>query len=253
MKKINLRDLWNLKNKRTIHMLTCYDYPTAFMLNQTDLDLILVGDSLANVVLGFETTIPATLEMMTIFGQAVRKGAPDKFLILDAPFGSYTTMNNGIQNLTQLFKLTQAEAVKLEGASKFHLQLIQRLVESGTPVMGHIGLMPQSVHAQGGYRKHGKTDHEQQLLLQQAKDLEAAGAFAIVLECVEDSIAKKITDIIKIPTIGIGSGKNTDGQVLVFHDLVGLNTKAAPSFVKPMGNILEMEKKIIETYLKNNS
>lgn len=257
MAKLTLRDIQQAKGQRTLHMLTAYDYPTACVLNQTDTDMILVGDSLANVMLGFSTTIPATMEMMTIFGNAVRIGAPDKFLIMDAPFGTYSTFNQAITQLSNLFKKTQAEAVKLEGASSFHLKIIERLVQTGVPVMAHIGLQPQSVHAQGGYRKHGKNDEEAAKLKLAAKHIEAAGAFSVVLECVEENLAREISSQLKIPTIGIGSGdaeaKSTDGQVLVYHDLLGLNAKRAPKFVSPIANLFQEQKKLIEQYLKNNS
>lgn len=257
MSKLTLRDIQQAKNKRTLHMLTAYDYPTACILNQTALDMILVGDSLANVVLGFSTTIPATLEMMTILGSAVRRGAPDKFLILDAPFGSYSTFTQAVQNLSLLFKTTQAEAVKLEGASPFHLKVIERLVETGVPVMGHIGLQPQSVHAQGGYRKHGKNNDEIQKLKLQAKKIEEAGAFSVVLECVEEHVAREITNMLSIPTIGIGSGeaktKSTDGQVLVYHDLLGLNYNRPPKFVTPVANLFLEQKNLIEKYLQSHT
>lgn len=253
MSKLTLRDLQNSKGKRILHMLTAYDYPTAALLNETALDMILVGDSLANVVLGFSTTIPATLEMMTIFGSAVRKGAVNKFLIIDAPFGTYSTFTQAVKNLSQLFKDTQAEAIKLEGASDFHLKIIQRLVTTGVPIMGHIGLQPQSVHAQGGYRKHGKNEQESLSLIEQALKIEKAGAFAVVLECVEESTAKKITHALKIPTIGIGCGQTTDGQVLVYHDLLGLSPTPAPKFVEPVANLYDQQKNYINQYLKNNS
>lgn len=257
MAKINLRDIQQAKGKKTLHMLTCYDYPTACLLNDTTLDLILVGDSLSNVILGFDTTIPATLEMMTLFGSAVRKGAKDKFLVLDAPFGSYSTFTQGVLNLSQLFKNTQAEAIKIEGASAFHLKLIRRLVDTGVAVMGHIGLQPQSVHAQGGYRKHGKTTFEHECLLTQAKALQEAGAFSIVLECVEEKTAKEITSALNVPTIGIGCGgvkqRTTDGQVLVYHDLLGLSPTNAPKFVQPVAKFFQEQKTAIELYLKNNA
>lgn len=257
MAKLTLRDIQKAKGNRILHMLTAYDYPTACVLNQTNLDLILVGDSLANVVLGFPTTIPATIDMMTILGNAVRRGCPDKFLILDAPFGSYSTFNQAINQLSKLFKMTQAEAVKLEGASKFHLKVIRRLVETGVPVMGHIGLQPQSVHAQGGYRKHGRNEEESLRLKQEAQEIEAAGAFSVVLECVEENLAREISSKLNIPTIGIGSGdaksQSTDGQVLVYHDLLGLNSTRAPKFVTPIANLFQQQKDLIEEYLKNNS
>lgn len=250
MNKLNLREIQKSKGNRTLHMLTSYDYPSACLLNLTKVDMILVGDSLANVMLGFETTIPATLEMMTLFGKAVKKGAPNKFVIVDAPFGSYSTFQQGVNNLSKLYQNTQAEAIKLEGGSTFHFKLIDRLVKTGVPIMGHIGLQPQSVHAQGGYRKHGSHENEKNNLMKQAKLLEEAGAFSLVLECVDEQTAKEITQSISIPTIGIGSGKYTDGQVLVYHDLLGLSSTKAPQFVKPIANFFEEHKKIINKYLE---
>lgn len=249
MNKLNIRDISKCKGQRTLHMLTSYDYPSASLLNETSVDLILVGDSLVNVMLGEESTIPATLEMMSLFGKAVKKGAPNKFVIVDAPFGSYATFQTGVNNLIKLYQKTGAEAIKLEGASNFHLKIISRLVQSGVPIMGHIGLQPQSVHVQGGYRKHGKSEEEKSSLLHQAKNLEEAGVFSIVLECVDEKTAEQITKSITIPTIGIGSGVFTDGQVLVYHDLLGLSSAKIPQFVKPMANFYQEHKKVIEKYL----
>jgi len=234
-------------------MLTCYDFPTAQLLNQSNLDLILVGDSLGNVLLGYDSTIPVSLNEMIIFGKAVRRGAPEKFIVLDAPFATYSTFTSGIKNLSQLFKETQCEAIKIEGASSFHLKLIDRLIQTGVPVMGHIGLKPQSVHVHGGYKLQGKTEQEKLYLLEEAKRLEEIGVFCIVLECVNEDVAKEITDQCKIPTIGIGSGIYTDGQVLVYHDLMGLTSNKVPSFVTPMGNLFEEQKKILNKYLLQNN
>ena len=138
-------------------MLTCYDYQSALMLNETDLDMILVGDSLGNVVLGYETTVSVTLDDMQTFGAAVKRGAKDKFVVVDLPFGSYNTLEQGLESGAKLFRTTQAEALKLEGAFPYQIELIERLTQIGIPVMGHIGLTPQSVHQQGGYYVHGKT------------------------------------------------------------------------------------------------
>lgn len=249
MQKLTTLDILRKKGKEKIHMLTCYDYPTAKMFNQSNLDLILVGDSLGNVMLGYETTIPVTLSEMQIFARSVRKGAPDKFMIVDAPFGSYLTFTQGVHLLSLLFKNTQAEAIKLEGAELHHCKIIERLVQSGVPVMGHIGLKPQSVHAQGGYRKHGKNDPEAKKLLKEARDLAHTGAFAIVLECVKEEVAQEISQSISIPTIGIGSGHGVDGQVLVWHDLVGLLPGKPPSFVKPISNLFEQNLALLQKYL----
>lgn len=250
MKKLNVRDIRKAK-KGNLQVLTCYDYQTATLMNETLLDMILVGDSVGNVILGYETTVEVTLEEMIIFGKAVRRGAPEKFLILDLPFGSYSTVTQGLHSATKLFKDTKAEAIKLEGAFPYQLQLIERLTQTGIPVMGHIGLTPQSVHQQGGYYVHGKTDASQERLMKEAKALEAAGCFSIVLELVEENLATKISETISIPTIGIGSGKNTDGQVLVVNDLLKMGPKTPPKFCPPIADLYQTKKDLIEKYLKS--
>jgi 3-methyl-2-oxobutanoate hydroxymethyltransferase len=233
-----------------LHMLTCYDFQMAQLLEETPVDMLLVGDSLGNVVLGMEHTISVTLSMMSLFGQAVRRGAPNKFLVLDLPFGSYGYFEQAIDNATLLFQQTQAQAIKLEGADPFHLEIIKRLIQIGIPVMGHIGLRPQSVHQQGGFFRHGKNDDEANLLLEEAIKLEQAGAFSLVLECVHPTVAENITKAISIPTIGIGSGTETDGQVLVTNDLLGQGKNAPPAFVKPIAQLYELKKNLINQYLQ---
>ncbi len=235
-----------------LQMLTCYDYPTACILNETDIDIILVGDSLGNTVLGYKNTINVTLEEMIIFSSAVKRGATDKFVVVDLPFGSYVTIEKGLESSIKLIQSSGAEAVKLEGAYSTTLQLISRLTESGIPVMGHIGLTPQSINQLGGYYIHGKDSPSAQKLLKEAISLERAGAFSIVLECVTSALAKQITNNLKIPTIGIGSGKNLDGQVLVINDLLGMNKELPPSFCKPVANLYQKKKKYIQKYLKQN-
>jgi 3-methyl-2-oxobutanoate hydroxymethyltransferase len=248
MKKHNLRDLRSAKGQK-LQVLTCYDYQTAIMLNETNLDMILVGDSVGNVILGYETTIEVTLEDMITFGAAVRRGAPDKFLILDLPFGTYSTVSQGVHAATKLFQRTRAEAIKLEGAFPYQLKLIERLTQTGIPVMGHIGLTPQSVHQLGGYYTHGKTETSAEKLMNEARALEAAGAFAIVLEMVEETVANQITKELAIPTIGIGSGKKTDGQVLVINDLLKLGAKEPPKFCRPLADLYQLKKDLISKYL----
>lgn len=233
-----------------LQMLTCYDFQTAQLLEQTELDMILVGDSLGNVVLGLETTVQVGLDEMILFTKAVRRGAPNKFLVTDLPFGTYADFQSGLQNAIKLFQQTQAQAVKLEGAAEYQLDLIQRLTENGVPVMGHIGLRPQSVHQMGGYYMHGRNKAESERLLKEARALEKAGCFSIVLECVDEKTSKAITQELKIPSIGIGSGDTTDGQVLVINDLLHLGPQAPPSFCRPVANLYEIKKELIETYLK---
>ena len=250
--KLNTRQIRAFKKttaNRNLQMLTCYDFQTAQLLNDTNLDLILIGDSLGNVVLGYDYTIEVSTDTMVLFSKAVKKGAPNKFVIADLPFGSYASMELGLANSIKLFQQSGVEALKLEGAYPYELQLIERLTQIGIPVMGHIGLTPQSVHEQGGYFTHGKDERSQEKLMIEALALEAAGCFAIVLEFVEETFAKKITDKLKIPTIGIGSGVETDGQVLVINDLLHLGKKAPPKFCKPIANLYQTKKQLIDDYL----
>ncbi len=236
--------------KKPLQMLTCYDFQMAQLLNETEVDMILIGDSLGNVILGYDHTIKVDVPTMSIFSSAVKRGAPDKFVIADLPFGSYATLESGLQNAIALFQQSGVEAIKLEGAYPYQCELIERLTQIGIPVMGHIGLTPQSVHEQGGYYTHGKDTASQTRLMKEALALQEAGCFSIVLEFVEAELAKKITDKLKIPTIGIGSGKNTDAQVLVINDLLHIGKKDPPKFCKPIGNVYEFKKKLINEYLK---
>ena len=252
MKKLNTRSIKKHKLKAKGHplsMLTCYDFQTAQMLNETDLDLILVGDSAGHVILGFDTTIKVSLDHMITFASAVKRGAPKKFVVADLPFGTYSSMEEGLKNAIRLFQNSGSEAVKLEGAFPYQLELITRLTQNGIPVMGHIGLTPQSVHEQGGYYTHGKVPKTARELLTKARNLQNAGAFAIVLECVTPSLAEIITTNIEIPTIGIGSGDKTDGQVLVINDLLKMGKENPPGFCKPMADFFSLKKNLITKYL----
>lgn len=251
--KLDTRKIRTFKKATTgkaLQMLTCYDFQMAQLLNETEVDLILIGDSVGNVVLGFDHTIQVDLDMMTLFSKAVKKGAPEKFVVADLPFGTYATVESGLENAIKLFQQSGVEAVKLEGAYPFECQLIERLTQVGIPVMGHIGLTPQSVHEQGGYYTHGKDEVSKNKLMKEALALEAAGCFSIVLEFVEENLSAEITKALKIPTIGIGSGQQTDGQVLVINDLLHNGKKDPPKFCKPIGNLYEIKKKLIEDYLK---
>ncbi len=250
MKKLTLRDLRKAKGAK-LQVLTCYDFQTAALLNETDLDMILVGDSVGNVVLGYDTTVEVTLTEMEIFGKAVRRGAPDKFLIVDLPFGAYSTVTQGVYSATKLFQATRCEAVKLEGAFPYQLKLIERLTQTGIPVMGHIGLTPQSVHQLGGYFTHGKTEDDADRLLREALALQNAGCFSIVLEMVAEPVATQITQQLKIPTIGIGAGPHTDGQVLVINDLLKMGPRTPPKFCSPVADLYELRKKLITEYLRD--
>lgn len=240
------------RENKSLQMLTCYDYQTAQMLNETEVDFLLVGDSLGNVMLGYETTIPVSLDEMKIFASAVKRGAPNKFIVADLPFGTYSTVEQGIKSATELFQHSNVESIKLEGAYPYQLELIERLTQVGIPVMGHIGLTPQSVHELGGYYVHGKDEDSAKKLLSAAMNLQKAGAFAIVLECVKEEIATLITNELSIPTIGIGAGNKTDGQVLVINDLLQLGPVKPPKFCTPIANLFDVKKELVSNYLQSN-
>jgi len=218
-------------NHNKITMLTCYDYTAARLLSQTEIDCLLVGDSLAMTIYGLPNTLGASVEMIVAHTAAVARGAPCKFIIADLPFLSYRKSLSENVAATQKIMQSGAHAVKLEGALG-NLEFISHLTQSGIPVMGHLGLTPQSFHALGGYKIQGKNKADQINLINESKALENAGCFALVLECIPSELAKTITKNLKIPTIGIGAGKDTDGQVLVFHDLLGMNLDFKPKFVK---------------------
>ena len=230
-----------------ISMVTCYDYWSAKIIAQTDIDCILVGDSLAMVMHGHDNTIPATVDLMAIHTAAVAKGAPKKFIIGDLPFCSYRKGLPAAMEAVEQIMRAGANAVKLEGVSG-NEALIKYVVESGIPVMGHIGLTLQSIHQIGGFKIQGKTDAAADALLEQAKSLEQAGCFAVVLECMPNAVAQKITENLSIPTIGIGAGPDVSGQVLVLHDLLGMYDDIKPKFVKTYLNGCELIKNALNEY-----
>lgn len=229
--KINVNTFRKMKEKgEKISCLTAYDYTSAKILDKAGIELLLVGDSLGMVINGYETTLPVTVEEIIYHTKSVRKGAPDAFIVADMPFGSYhISVEDGISNCIRVIKETGANAVKLEGGAKI-APLVSRLVDCGINVMGHIGLMPQSVNVMGGYKIAGKNGHE--LLLDDAKALEEAGVFSAVVEGTVYDAARAITQAVKYPTIGIGAGSVCDGQILVFHDVFGLFEDFTPQFVK---------------------
>jgi 3-methyl-2-oxobutanoate hydroxymethyltransferase len=231
-----------------IAMLTCYDYTSARLLRETQVDCLLVGDSAAMTMHGFANTLAASIEMMAWHTAAVAKGAPNKFIVGDLPFLSYRQSLNENIAAVKILMQAGAHAVKLEGAAG-NLDLIKHLVESGVPVMGHLGLTPQAVHALGGFKVQGKTLDAEQQLMQDAKNLQTSGCFALVLECVPSALARTITENLDIVTIGIGAGPDTDGQVLVFQDLLGLNTEFKPKFVKHFVNGAEVLTQGIEAFI----
>ncbi len=220
-----------------ITMITAYDYSMAKLLDQTGVNCLLVGDSLGMVMLGYEDTVSVTMEDMIHHGAAVAKGTRDALVVVDMPFLSYhISVEEAVRNAGRLMREAHAQAVKLEGGSSV-LNQVSAIVNSGIPVMGHLGLTPQSVHAFGGFKVQGNTVEQAEQILADANALEEAGAFALVLECVPRGLAKRITDEIAIPTIGIGAGVDTDGQVLVYQDALGMFEGFQPKFVKRFGDI----------------
>lgn len=228
--------------------LTAYDYPTARVVDEAGIDVILVGDSLGNVVLGYGNTVPVTLEEILIHLKAVRRAVQRALLVADMPYGTFHTGDDdAVRNALRLVKEGGAEAIKLEGGHK-RVHLVKRLVDEEISVMGHIGLTPQSINQLGAYRVQGKTAQAAQQLLDDAKALEDAGAFAVVLEVVPREIAKLITESISIPTIGIGAGVHCDIQVLVIHDMLGLSFGKQARFVRPYANLREVMTDAVSRY-----
>ncbi len=220
--------------------LTAYDYPTARIVDEAGVELILVGDSMGNVIHGYGNTIPVTLDEILSATKAVKRGANRALIVADMPYGSYHTGDNkAVRNALKLMKDGGAEAVKLEGGRN-RARLVKRLVDEEIPVMAHVGLTPQSVHKLGGYRVQGKTAEAAQILIEDAKTLEDAGAFAIVLELVPREIAEIVTGELKISTVGIGAGSGCDVQVLVLHDLIGFTFGRQPRFVRQYANVSQV-------------
>lgn len=220
-----------------ITMLTAYDFSMAKFLNDAGIDMLLVGDSLGNVVLGYDSTLPVTMEDMIHHGKAVCRGAKEAMVVVDMPFMSYqVSTEQAVTNAGRIMKETGAQAVKLEGGREV-ANAVKAIVAAGIPVVGHLGLTPQSVHNLGGFRVQGKEEKSAQKLLDDAKILEESGAFAVVLECVPALLAQKVTKSIGIPTIGIGAGVHCDGQVLVTNDLLGLYPGFSPKFAKQYANL----------------
>lgn len=245
---MNVHDFSERKKQgRKISMVTCYDFWSAQLIQETDIDSVLVGDSLSMVMHGFPSTVHATVEQMQLHIQAVARGVKNKFIVGDMPFLSF---RKGLtSNMQAVEKIMQAgaHAVKLEGATG-HLKLVRHIVDSGVPVMGHLGLTPQSIHQLGGFKVQGKSSKEYEKILSDAKALEDAGCFSLVLECVPNALAKEITQALKIPTIGIGAGAQCDGQVLVLQDMLGMNEKFKPKFLRHYLNGAELIKNSLQQY-----
>lgn len=233
-----------------IAMLTAYDYPAAKLLQEAGIDILLVGDSVGMVALGYDSTLPVTMDDMILHTKAVRRGAPDTFVVTDMPFMTYhSTISETLTNARRLIQEGGANAVKLEG-SGLVFDMIERLTLAGVPVVSHLGLTPQSVGVLGGYKVQGKDLEAARELLEDAKKAEAAGAFMLVLECVPHQVATEISKELTIPVIGIGAGSGTDGQVLVYHDILGYGGGRVPKFVKQYTNISDPIKDGVKNYIE---
>ncbi|HOJ82803.1 MAG TPA: 3-methyl-2-oxobutanoate hydroxymethyltransferase [Acetomicrobium flavidum] len=248
-KKIPIPDFKELKRQgKKIRMVTAYDYPTAVIIEKTDIEMILVGDSLGMVVLGYDGTVPVTVEDIIHHAKPVVKGAPNTHIVADMPFMSYqVSIEDAIRNAGRLIKESGADSVKLEGGLDYS-STVKAIVKAGLPVMGHIGLTPQTAGSLGGFKVQGKDAKAAQNLIDSAIALEDAGAFAIVLECIPAPLAKIISQKLTIPTIGIGAGVYCDGQVLVTQDMLGLFDRFVPKFVKQYAQIGQLELEAFNKY-----
>jgi 3-methyl-2-oxobutanoate hydroxymethyltransferase len=247
--KLPLTDLGELKRRgEKIVMVTAYDYPSGRLADAAGIDVVLVGDSAAMTVLGHDSTVPATMEDMLILSRAAARGATRPLVVADMPFGSYQiSTEEAVRNSVRFVKEAAVDAVKIEGADPA-LARIHGIISAGVPVMGHIGLTPQSATMLGGYRAQGRTARRARELVENGRALEQAGCFAIVLECVPAPVAARITEALAIPTIGIGAGAACDGQVLVFHDMLGLYEGRSPRFVKRYAELASLTRDALERY-----
>lgn len=252
IKKITTETLRKMKyNGEKISMLTAYDFTTAKMLDEAGIDTILVGDSAANVMAGYETTLPITLDQMIYHAQCVGRGVKRAFVVVDLPFGTYQSdSQKALDSAIRIMKETNASAIKLEGGSEV-AESISKIVQAGIPVMGHLGLTPQSINQFGSYKLRAKEDTEAEKLKQDILLLEKLGCFAIVLEKIPSQLAKEVTESISIPTIGIGAGVHCDGQVLVYQDMVGMNKDFQPKFLRKYLNLHELITEAVQQYVKD--
>ena len=249
MPKITITDLYQKKAEgRKITMLTAYDYPTAQIVDQAGIDMILVGDSLGMVVQGVSSTLPVTMDEMIYHTKMVSRGTASAMVVGDMPFLSYQTHKaEAVRNAGRFLKEAGAEAVKLEGGSQM-AEAIRAIVDAGIPVVAHIGLTPQYVHMLGGFKVQGKDEAAREKVLADARAVQDAGAFSVVIEAIPAALAKEIQTMLRIPTIGIGAGPDCDGQVLVLHDLLGLFDRFTPKFVKKYVNLKEQALKAVQEY-----
>lgn len=234
-----------------IAMLTSYDYSMAKIVDAAGIDVILVGDSAANVMAGYETTVPITLDMMIYHARSVTRGAQRALIVVDMPFGTYQGNSKlALDSAVRIMKETEADAVKLEGGEEI-LESVQRILSAGIPVMGHLGLTPQSIHKFGTYNVRAKEEAEAEKLVRDAHLLSEAGCFAVVLEKIPAALATRVTKEIPIPTIGIGAGGGTDGQVLVIHDMLGINKGFSPRFLRRYADLHEVMTEAVTHYIND--
>ena len=247
--KNTVATLLEMKQKgEKISMLTCYDYSTARLIDAAGINMILVGDSLGMTMQGYTTTLPVTMQEMIVYGRSVVRGCQDTFVVMDMPFMSYqVSVEQAVQNAGRLIKETDANAVKLEGGAAVTRQ-IRAIVDAGVPVCAHIGMMPQSVNAFGGFKVQGKGEENAKRVLEDALAVQEAGAFMVVLECVPPKLAALISKKLRIPTIGIGAGSSCDGQVLVCQDMLGVSGEFVPKFVKHFAEIGQTMAKAFASY-----
>jgi len=235
------------ENGEKITMLTAYDYPSARQAEEAGIDIILVGDSLGNVVLGYDSTVPVTMENMIYHAKAVKRGAPQTFIVVDMPFMSYATLDLALHNAGRLIQESGADAVKLEGGKAF-AEIVKALNRAGIPVVGHIGLTPQTATQLGGFKVQGRDIESARKLSKDANALQEAGIFMLVLELIPKQVGERISKELRIPTIGIGAGSECDGQVLVYHDILGIYDRFKPKFVKQYAQLGAQAVKAIRDY-----
>ena len=252
VKRITTHILQEMKAKKEkIAMLTAYDFSMARLVDQAGIDIVLVGDSASNVMAGNETTLPITMEEMIYHAKSVVRGVSRALVVVDMPFGSYQgNSKEALQNAIRIMKETRAHAVKIEGGVEV-IESVNRILSAGIPVMGHLGLMPQSIYKFGTYIVRAREDEEATKLIEDAHKLQEAGCFGIVLEKIPATLAKKVSEQLTIPTIGIGAGHDTDGQVLVLHDMLGITQEFSPRFLRRYHNLSEEIKGSVRSYIKD--
>ncbi len=250
-KKVTLPVLYEKMAQGTpLTMVTCYDYPMAYLVEQAGIDIVLVGDSLGMTILGYDSTLPVTMDDMVRHAQAVRRGTPNAWLVGDMPYMSYQPSDEAaVRNAGRFMAEAACDAIKLEGGREV-LERIQAITRAGIPVMGHLGLTPQSIHQFGGFKVQAKDEAAARKLLEDALALEEAGAFAVVLEGIPQQLARLVTERLGIPTIGIGAGPDCDGQVLVTHDLLGIFDRFVPKFVKQYAKMYELMLESLSRYVQ---